>query len=43
MALGAEYDLEATPGFREGGFEYYSLPGAERLSEALAEFAGGRF
>ena len=41
VALGAEYDMAATPGFREGGFEYYSLAGAERLSEALAEFAGG--
>ncbi len=44
VALGAEYDMAATPGFREGGFEYYSLAGAERLSEALAEFASrGRF
>src|SRR5215471_8132290 len=30
VALGADYDLSATPGFREGGFEYYSLAGAER-------------
>jgi sulfide:quinone oxidoreductase len=41
IALGAEYDLAATPGFEEGGFEYYSLAGAERLREALREFAGG--
>ena len=41
VALGAEYDLEATPGFREGGFEYYSLAGAERLREALAGFVKG--
>ena len=41
VALGAEYDMAATPGFREGGFEYYSLAGAERLSEALAEFTAG--
>ena len=41
VALGAEYDLEATPGFREGGFEYYSLPGAERLRDVLAGFATG--
>ena len=41
VALGAEYDIAATPGFRDGGFEYYSLAGAGRLSEALAEFAGG--
>jgi sulfide:quinone oxidoreductase len=42
VALGADYDMQATPGFREGGFEYYSLSGAERLSEALAAFKGGR-
>jgi sulfide:quinone oxidoreductase len=41
VALGADYDMAATPGFREGGFEYYTPAGAERLSEALAEFAGG--
>jgi sulfide:quinone oxidoreductase len=41
VALGAEYDLGATPGFQEGGFEYYSLAGAERLRDALVEFAGG--
>jgi sulfide:quinone oxidoreductase len=41
IALGAEYDLDATPGFREGGFEYYSMAGAERLREALRDFAAG--
>jgi sulfide:quinone oxidoreductase len=41
VAMGAEYDLEATPGFQEGGFEYYSLAGAERLREALAGFVKG--
>ncbi|MBV8991074.1 MAG: FAD-dependent oxidoreductase, partial [Solirubrobacterales bacterium] len=41
VALGAEYDLAATPGFQQGGFEYYSLAGAERLRDVLAEFAGG--
>jgi len=41
VAVGADYDVAATPGFREGGFEYYSLAGAERLSEALAEFTSG--
>src|SRR3954469_22132732 len=30
VALGAEYDMGATPGFAEGGFEYYSIAGAER-------------
>jgi sulfide:quinone oxidoreductase len=42
VALGADYDLAATPGFQQGGFEYYSLAGAERLRDALAEFDGGR-
>src|SRR5215469_4754587 len=28
VALGAAYDLAATPGFAQGGFEYYSLEGA---------------
>ena len=42
VALGAEYDLAATPGFQQGGFEYYSLAGAERLRDALAEFTRGR-
>jgi sulfide:quinone oxidoreductase len=41
VALGADYDLAATPGFAKGGFEYYSIPGAERLREALPEFDGG--
>ena len=41
VALGADYDLAATPGFEEGGFEYYSLAGAERMRDALPEFDGG--
>ena len=42
VALGADYDLAATPGFVEGGFEYYSLAGAERLRDHLTSFTGGR-
>jgi sulfide:quinone oxidoreductase len=42
VALGAEYDLAATSGFEQGGFEYYSLAGAERLRAALADFTRGR-
>jgi sulfide:quinone oxidoreductase len=42
VALGADYDVAATPGFEAGGYEYYSLAGAERLCDALAEFDGGR-
>jgi sulfide:quinone oxidoreductase len=42
VALGADYDFAATPGFDQGGHEYYSLAGAERLREALADFNGGK-
>jgi sulfide:quinone oxidoreductase len=42
VALGADYDFAATPGLADGGHEYYSLAGAERLRDALAEFKGGK-
>lgn len=42
IAMGADYDIGATPGFAEGGHEYYTLGGAERLRDALAAFEGGR-
>jgi sulfide:quinone oxidoreductase len=42
VALGADYDLAATPGFLEGGFEYYSVDGAERLRDELPSFRGGK-
>jgi sulfide:quinone oxidoreductase len=42
VALGADYDLAATPGFEQGGHEYYSLAGAERLRDRLADFKGGQ-
>ena len=41
VALGADYDIAATPGFAEGGFEYYSIAGAERMRDALPGFTGG--
>jgi sulfide:quinone oxidoreductase len=41
VALGADYDFAATPGFEEGGFEYYSLAGAERLRHVLSGFDSG--
>ena len=31
VALGADYDVDATPGLAEGGNEFYSVAGAERL------------
>ena len=42
LALGAGYDFAASPGLEEGGYEYYSVPGAERLRDALPTFDGGR-
>jgi sulfide:quinone oxidoreductase len=42
VAVGADYDMAATPGFQEGGHEYYTLAGAERLRDALDDFQGGR-
>jgi sulfide:quinone oxidoreductase len=42
VALGADYDMAATPGLEEGGHEYYTVAGAERLRDALAAFDGGR-
>jgi sulfide:quinone oxidoreductase len=41
VALGADYDLAATPGFEEGGFEYYSVAGAERMRDILPDFDSG--
>jgi sulfide:quinone oxidoreductase len=41
VALGADYDFAATPGFAEGGVEYYSVAGAERMRDALADFHSG--
>jgi sulfide:quinone oxidoreductase len=41
VALGADYDLAATPGFEEGGFEYYSVAGAERMRDVLPGFDSG--
>jgi sulfide:quinone oxidoreductase len=42
VAMGADYDMAATPGLVEGGFDYYSVAGAERLRDALKDFDGGR-
>ena len=36
VALGADYDLDATPGLAEGGNEFYSVAGAERLARGAA-------
>ena len=42
VAMGADYDMDATPGLEAGGHEYYTVAGAERLRDALPEFDGGR-
>jgi sulfide:quinone oxidoreductase len=41
VALGADYDFAATPGFAEGGVEYYSLSGAERMRNVVPDFDSG--
>lgn len=42
VALGADYDFDATPGLAEAGNEFYSVAGAERLAELLPGFSRGR-
>jgi len=42
VALGADYDVDATPGLAEGGYEFYSVEGAERLGKVLPAFSSGR-
>ena len=41
VALGAEYDFDATPGL-SGTNEFYSVPGAERLRHVLPTFKKGK-
>jgi sulfide:quinone oxidoreductase len=41
IALGADYDMDATPGLAEGGNEFYSVAGAERLAEIIPTFSQG--
>jgi sulfide:quinone oxidoreductase len=41
IALGADYDMEATPGLAEGGNEFYSVAGAERLATLIPGFSRG--
>ena len=41
VALGADYDVGATPGLAEGGHEFYSVAGATRLRDFLPTFRGG--
>lgn len=41
VALGANYDMQATPGLLEYGNEYYSFEGAEKLREVIPAFTKG--
>lgn len=41
LALGAEFDIAATPGLAEAGQEFYSVPGAARLGQVLPGFTRG--
>ena len=41
VALGADYDFGATPGFAEGGHEFYSVAGALRLRDVLPTVTSG--
>jgi len=41
VALGADYDLAATPGLAEAGHEFYSVSGAEAVRDLLPSFRSG--
>ncbi len=41
VALGADYDLAATPGLAEVGHEFYSVAGAEAVRDLLPTFRSG--
>jgi sulfide:quinone oxidoreductase len=42
VALGADYDMDATPGLAVGGNEFYTVAGAERLRSVIPEFTQGK-
>jgi sulfide:quinone oxidoreductase len=42
LALGADYDMDATPGLADGANEFYSVAGAVRQAELLPGFTSGR-
>jgi sulfide:quinone oxidoreductase len=42
VALGADYDVDATPGLAEDGNEFYSVAGAARARELLPKIREGR-
>jgi len=42
VALGADYDFSVPPGFKEGGYEFYSIEGALKLRDMLPSFTAGK-
>lgn len=42
IAMGAAYDMDASPGLADGGLEYYSVEGAARMAEEIPKFESGR-
>jgi sulfide:quinone oxidoreductase len=42
VALGADYDFNATPGLEAEGSEFYSVAGAERMRGLIQNFTKGR-
>lgn len=42
VALGADYDMQATPGLAGGDNEFYSVAGAAQLAKTLPDFSRGR-
>jgi sulfide:quinone oxidoreductase len=41
IALGADYDMDATPGLAQGGNEFYSVDGAATLAGLIPTFSSG--
>ncbi|MBS1530547.1 MAG: NAD(P)/FAD-dependent oxidoreductase [Bacteroidetes bacterium] len=41
VALGANYDFDATPGLNQHGNEYYSFDGAVKLRDVIPDFKSG--
>jgi len=42
IALGADYDMDATPGLADSGAEFYTFEGAVRMRDAIRGFSKGR-
>jgi sulfide:quinone oxidoreductase len=42
IAMGAVYDMDASPGLADGGLEFYSVAGAARMAEEIPKLESGR-